>query len=173
MERLTPLCFLLSFCLLTTACTPNDPCQIDKTSFSTCLKLANQGDKRAQFTLSLFYAKGLGVEQDYQKAIVWGTKAAKQGSPDGQSILGFFYMKGLGVPKDGSVAMKWFLKAAAQGDAYAPRNLAMIYELGHVVPRDYKKALELYQKASDKDFSNLEAKIQELKEKLNRSKNSI
>ncbi|MBD2811441.1 hypothetical protein ID853_11240, partial [Xenorhabdus sp. Vera] len=71
MERLTPLCFLLSFCLLTTACTPNDPCQIDKTSFSTCLKLANQGNAEAQSYIGYLYHFGLGVTQDYKEAVKW------------------------------------------------------------------------------------------------------
>ncbi len=43
--------------------------------------LAKQGNASAQFFLGLMYGEGLGVPQDYAKAVGWLRKAAEQGYP--------------------------------------------------------------------------------------------
>ena len=47
--------------------------------------LAKQGDAHAQFLLSLMYAEGKGVPQDYKTALKWYSLAAKQGDAPAQS----------------------------------------------------------------------------------------
>src|SRR5208337_4622615 len=43
------------------------------------LKLAEQGDAQAQYSLAVMYGKGQGVERDPPEAVKWLTKAAEQG----------------------------------------------------------------------------------------------
>ena len=69
------------------------------------------------------YAKGQGVQQDYQQAVQWYRKAAEQGNADAQNNLGLMYANGQGVKQDYQQAVQWFRKAAEQGDASAQINL--------------------------------------------------
>lgn len=47
-------------------------------SFSEIKRLAENGDKVAQYNLGLCYYSGGGVAQDYTQAIYWFSKAAEQ-----------------------------------------------------------------------------------------------
>ena len=47
--------------------------------FNDTLKLANNGDAKAQSDLGWMYETGNGVSQDYIKAVEWYLKAARQG----------------------------------------------------------------------------------------------
>ena len=89
--------------------------------------LAKNADPSAQFNLGLMYTKGLGVPQDYTRALVWYRKAAKQGNADAQNNLGYLYSSGLGVPQDYARALIWYSKAAKQGHAYARINLHVMH----------------------------------------------
>ena len=52
------------------------------------IRAAERGSAIAQNFLGLYYEKGLGVPQDYAKAIKWYRKAAEQGEPRSQHNLG-------------------------------------------------------------------------------------
>lgn len=63
------------------------------------------------------YSKGRGVEQDWDKAIMWYTKAAVQGYMSAQLNLGYCYYNGQGVEIDMQMAAIWWEKAGEQGNA--------------------------------------------------------
>ncbi len=68
----------------------------DKTSggeqkLDDCLKLANQGDARAQYQLGNRYAKGYDVAIDIQQAEAWYLKSANLGYVEAQYALGALY----------------------------------------------------------------------------------
>lgn len=69
------------------------------------------------------YLEGIGVIQDYAKAVEWNQKAAEQGNSGAQYLLGGCYEEGKGVVKDYAKAVEWYQKAAAQGDAEAQRRI--------------------------------------------------
>ena len=92
--------------------------------------LAEQGDASAQFNLGYCYKNGLGVEQDYEKAVEWYTKSAEQGIAYAQLNLGYCYDKGLGVEQDYEKAVEWYAKSAEQGDLTAQNNLGYCYKNG-------------------------------------------
>tara|TARA_B100001971_G_C17841515_1_gene358830 strand:- start:16 stop:264 length:249 start_codon:yes stop_codon:yes gene_type:complete len=50
--------------------------------------------------LTILYANGQGVPQDYKAAVRWYTKAAEQGDENAQVNLGLMYDDGTGVPQD-------------------------------------------------------------------------
>src|SRR5580704_5734650 len=50
--------------------------------------LAERGDKSAQFSLGLMYAKGEGVTQDYREAMKWHLLSAQQGYAPAQTSIG-------------------------------------------------------------------------------------
>lgn len=95
----------------------------DDIHFEYYLKVAKQGDAKAQFKIGVFYDNGKVVTQDLTKAIEWYTKAAEQGYAKAQYNLGNSYYKGEGVEKDIKEAAKWYAKATAQGHEKAQVKL--------------------------------------------------
>lgn len=101
---------------------------------------AAEGDAGAQDALGWFYQFGVGLPQDYSRAIYWYRKAADQNFADAQARLGLLYDKGQGVPSDHQQAAQWYRKAADQGDVAAQYNLSLLYSVGVGVPQDYSEA---------------------------------
>ena len=79
------------------------------------IRLAEGGDKIAQYDLGVMYRDGDGVPQDYKEAVKWYTKAAEQGLAKAQLFLGNRYYLGQGVPKDLVQAYAWYNVASANG----------------------------------------------------------
>ena len=55
------------------------------------IKLAEQGDAKAQHRLGLIYFLGQGVPKDDAEGLKWFRKAADQGLADAQAMLGAYY----------------------------------------------------------------------------------
>ena len=72
--------------------------------------------------LTILYANGQGVPQDYKEAVRWYRLAAEQGHAGAQVNLGGMYKTGKGVTKDYVHAYTWYSIAAANGSDYADRN---------------------------------------------------
>ena len=83
--------------------------------------LAHEGDPYAQFAIAVMYDDGLGLPQDFSRAISWYTRAAEAGIVDAQYIVGRFYGRGRGVKQNPGKAFYWFNLAAAAGHPLAPR----------------------------------------------------
>ena len=129
------------------------------------IRLAENGDSRAQANLGVRYFHGRGVEKDYAKARFWYLKAAEQGETSAQTNLGFIYFNGYGVPKDLAEAAKWLRAAAEQGQREAQYNLGMLYENGSGVPRDYSEAAKWYQRAAERGIDEASRRIDALKQR--------
>ena len=63
-------------------------------------KLAKQGDRRAQTSLGLMYARGYGVDKNVATARKWWSFAAAQNDPGAEYVLGGMFDAGEGVPRD-------------------------------------------------------------------------
>jgi hypothetical protein len=120
-----------------------------RAGFEMALKLAEQGDAKAQYKLGYFYNAGYGVPENYAEAVKWYRKAAVQGHADAQFSLGFMYNVGRGVPKNDTEAVKWWRKAAEQGLAPAQLNLGDMYRDGYGVPKNDVEAVKWYRKAAE------------------------
>ena len=96
------------------------------------------------------HGNGLGVPQDYAKAVGWWRKAAEQGFAKAQHNLGLMYDNSLGVPQDYAKAEKWYRKAAEQGYAKAQYNLGVMYYDGQGVTQDYVQAYAWYNLAASR-----------------------
>lgn len=56
---------------------------------------------------------GYGVDQNYNEAMLWLTKAADQNNHFAENWVGSLYYNGYGVPKRGfEEAFDWYLKSA-------------------------------------------------------------
>jgi hypothetical protein len=80
------------------------------------VRLAKNGDIRAQAYLGFMYQTGKGVPQHYEKAAYWFGRAAENGHGDAQFALGLLYNKGQGVPMDVVQAYKWLNLSASQAE---------------------------------------------------------
>lgn len=85
--------------------------------------------------------KGIGVEQDYDKAMELHKKTVELGYESAYWNVGRRYYSGIGVEKDYAEAVKWFEKAAEVGQT---KGLGMCYYYGKGVEKDYAKAMELF-----------------------------
>ncbi|MEZ0223479.1 MAG: tetratricopeptide repeat protein [Alphaproteobacteria bacterium] len=101
---------------------------------------ADKGDAEAQYLLGGYYAKGIGVKQDWAQAATWSRKSAEKGNASGQYALGFLTETGRGVKRDDTEAAKWYVKAAKQGDTAAQYALADLYGRGAGVQQNWQAA---------------------------------
>ena len=90
------------------------------------LRLAEQGDAKAQYNHGVMYRKGHRVPKNDAEAVKWYRKAAEQGYVDAQYNLGFMYHTGEGVPHDYAKAYMWWSLAKALGDKNVVNNLDVI-----------------------------------------------
>lgn len=89
-----------------------------KTAYAAYSKLAQKGDRDAQFTLGLMYFEGTGPDKDYVQAVRWYRRAANQGQIMAQNNLGAMLMEGKGTPQDFAEAAFWFTLVADAGDPH-------------------------------------------------------
>ena len=111
-------------------------------------KAAKLGSDSALLQLGFMYDEGLGVDQDYIKAVEFYQQAALLGNASGQFNLAYMYDEGLGVERDYAIARNWYEKSAAQQHPFAENNLGYMYEKGLGVKQDYQKARYWYQKSA-------------------------
>ncbi len=108
----------------------------------------------AQNAVGFCFQNGLGVPQDYYKAVFWYRKAAEQNNTAAQYHLASCYEWGLGVDKNNGEAFKWMEKAARQGKCRAQIALGRYYEMGIGVEINLAEALKLYGIAAKKGDVN-------------------
>ncbi len=90
------------------------------------IRLADEGDARAQQMLAYKYDNGIGVPEDPYKSFRLCTLSAEQGYVKAQNSLGVHYQNGRGVAKDDEAAIYWYEKAADRGHKLAQANLASL-----------------------------------------------
>ncbi|GMR20641.1 MAG: hypothetical protein BMS9Abin36_1237 [Gammaproteobacteria bacterium] len=112
------------------------------------LRVAKQGDKSAQLTMSALYARGRGVTKDTQRAAKWCRKAADQGDAKAQFKLAMLYAHGYGEKQDVVQALKWCRLSAEQGHAGAQFNLGLMYAYERGVEQDEAIARVWYERAA-------------------------
>jgi TPR repeat protein len=130
-----------------------------RTAFTGYRKLAEEGNRYAQYNLSQMYDLGQGVPKDERQAFVWARKSAEQGFDKAQSNLGVMYFNGQGVPKDEQQAVVWFRKAAEQGEAAAQVNLGLAYGSGHGVTKDDQQAVEWFRKGAEQGSADGQSEL--------------
>jgi len=102
--------------------------------------LAESGDTKAQFDLSLMYIQGIGVKQDIDQGLVWLNRAAEKGNIEAMLELGVLYQKIDTLENAPQLALYWFEKAAMAGSAVGQYNLAHTYMDGGQIAVDLPKA---------------------------------
>ncbi len=120
--------------------------EVDKKTYQKILKLAKQGDAKAQFDLAMMY-----IEDDdkLETSLEWLKKSANSGHAEAQFELGtIYYVGALGFEQDFNKAYELFVKSANQGNINAINNVGVMYSKGKGVKQDYHKAKEWFEKGA-------------------------
>ncbi len=104
------------------------------------LEYAEGGLPEAQVSAGYMYETGDQVDQDYDRAAYWYTRAHEQGDGDGTYGLATLHVQGRGVPKDVKKAVALYTSAAEQGHQRSQHRLYVLYDRGLLVPADKEKA---------------------------------
>lgn len=107
-----------------------------KEGLSIINKLAEDGNREAQFCLARFYWDGQYIKKNDEKTIFWYEKSAENGHPFAQLWLGNNYMNGTKTPIDYQKAFYWYKKAVCNGVPMAYYNLGICYYYGLGVEKD-------------------------------------
>lgn len=86
-----------------------------KPNIETLKKRAIQGDIDSMNELARCYTMGIGVDIDYNMALIYLQQAAKLGNPLAMANLAIFYAQGICEDRDIWKALDLFHKAACQG----------------------------------------------------------
>jgi TPR repeat protein len=116
-----------------------------KLAFQWYTKAASKGHRTAQYSLGLYYSKGLeGVPQDFEKAQSYFEQATTQGLPEAfNSLAALFEAQG-----KYEEALYWYKRGASNGDPVSLRQLAMMYDGGVGVSASHEIAFKLFEKSS-------------------------
>lgn len=120
------------------------------------IRIANLGDKQAQFQLGVMYAEGIGFPVNLGVAIEWYRHAAQQNYANADYCIGVLALEGKGnVKKSVKTAEEWLTRAALKGNINAQFVLGELYELGigekgngEYIGQDFNAARAMYGLAS-------------------------
>ena len=121
-------------------------------AFTWIKKAAEQGLCEAQINIAKCYERGIGVKQDFHRALCWCEKAAQQGNTDAMNDLALYYYNGQGCNVDYSKTLMWWEEAARLGHPQAAYNLGVTYHLGEIVEKNFSKAKDFFLQAEKLGF---------------------
>lgn len=114
---------------------------------------AEAGSAEAQYKLGGLFRDGHGVEQSFEKALVWLKRAADQGHAKAMREIGSLYGGGQGVPRDAGAQRDWLLRAAEAGEAKAQYDFAVMTIEGRRSADPYAEAVPWFRRAAEQNFA--------------------
>uniref|UniRef100_UPI00398F53D2 protein sel-1 homolog 1-like isoform X3 n=1 Tax=Pristiophorus japonicus TaxID=55135 RepID=UPI00398F53D2 len=116
--------------------------------------IAEKGDLQSQVGLGQLHLTGSkGIEQDYEKAFYYLSKAVRGGSTNALGFLGKMYSEGNEIiAQNNETALMYFRMAAKRDNPIGLTGLGSAYLYGKGVAVDYEKALKYFKKAADKGW---------------------
>ena len=112
---------------------------------------AMSGDMRCQNALGCFYSKGIGTDQDFNKAFEWFSKSAEQGFNKAKFNLSICYHNGEGTVVDYQKYANLLTQLCDSGFIPSYNFLAICYMKGQGVEKAPQKAIDLWEYASKLD----------------------
>lgn len=111
-------------------------------------RVADKGNPKAMYVLSLLYQNGFYVKEDNDKAVEYLKKSAAKGYPEAEYSLAYLYLTGMNVEKDYKKGVELMTNAANKNFPDAQNNIGMLYLKGEIVEKDLKLAKKWLEKAS-------------------------
>ena len=112
---------------------------------------ALNGDMRCQNALGCFYRRGIGTNQDFNKAFEWFNKSAEQGFNKAKFNLSICYHNGEGTVVDYQKYANLLTQLCDSGFIPSYNFLAICYMKGQGVEKAPQKAIDLWEYASKLD----------------------
>lgn len=110
---------------------------------------AARGNPDAERLLADLYAAGLGLPQNFSRALELYRRAAEQGNPAAANALGRAYAEGRAVEQDGELALTYLAQAARTGNPDYQIDLARGFESGLGGAAQPGLAAQWYQSAAE------------------------
>jgi len=115
-----------------------------KASFNFYHRAATEGQKASSYNnLGIMYARGLGVNRCYEKAMQCYLKAYKLGDKGGAINIGNLFKRGSGVDRNYAMAIYWYRNA--KGHPGSNLSLGLMFHYGLGVERNMHRALQYFQ----------------------------
>jgi len=112
---------------------------------------AMSGDMRCQNALGCFYRRGIGTDQDFNKAFEWFNKSANLGFNKAIFNLSICYRLGEGTAVDYQKYAELLRQSCDSGFIPSYNYLAICYMNGQGVEKDTNKAIDLWEYASEQN----------------------
>merc|ERR1719217_1649302 len=91
------------------------------------------GSADGMFNLASMYLTGNGVEQSFQKAVLWYTQALERGHTPAAYSLAVMHLNGIGTVRDCDIAVNLLKKVCERGE-WVSSKLVDAYEFGEKQP---------------------------------------
>ena len=114
------------------------------------------------FYLAKMYLKGVGVEKNFEKALLLYKKSEKQGFIEAQYTIAAFYLIGKGVKQNDEQAIYWYKKAAEQGLIVAQYSLGVMYSVGRGVEKNSEKAVYWLKQAVEQGYLEAQKELDKI-----------
>jgi TPR repeat protein len=115
---------------------------------------AARGDAEAISWLAHVYREGLGVPQDFRRAVELDRQAATAGVARSQNALGHSLVAGYGVERDEAAGLDWLRRAAESGEARFQFDYARTLVSDRVTTPDAAAAALWYRRAADQGLAD-------------------
>jgi Sel1 repeat len=104
--------------------------QMAREIITNVVRMAEGGDCEAQFLVGSAYNEGLGIDQDFSKAVKWYELAASSGHITALNNLGVLTQRAQGTPPDIEKARNFFAQAVKRGSVHAAENMHSVQDDG-------------------------------------------
>ncbi|MBX2931679.1 MAG: SEL1-like repeat protein [Chitinophagaceae bacterium] len=118
-------------------------------AFTLFLQRANNSEAKAMNAVGLQYAKGLGVDSNFNMAVYWLTQAATNGYTKAYINLGMLYKQYSTDSTGYAIANNYFTLGVQQQEPSAYFALGYMYYKGLGCTQSYTEALNLFKKGID------------------------
>ena len=113
-------------------------------------KLAESGDRYAQYLMGKLWRDGSLLIPDSVNARYWFEQAAEQGHLAAQYSLAKLYLSGDGEVQDIRLGLNWLYTAAVNGSSYAMYRLAKELFKGDLIKRNSDAAVEWFAQSAER-----------------------
>lgn len=141
--------FFLTLSMWSCTNSNSNPTNIPTEYCEELVKLAENGNPKAQVNLALCYSESKGVKQNFSEAVKWLGKAVEQNDPEAMYWLSIAYNRGIGVEQSDVKSIELLRKSAELGWVQSQLELGGCYRGGLGVQPDYEESLKWYTKAAE------------------------
>jgi len=130
-------------------------------AFELWLPIAQSGNMAAQRNVAHMLRRGLGTEQNPERAIYFYRRAAEVGLVNAMINLGSMLLNGEGAERDDSEAAGWFYQASLAGDPRAQYVLGVLAARGHGMDKNPEAAVMLFRSAASQGLRDAQLRLSE------------